>query len=132
MSFQDASVNEESKGPNVALMNWQGEEFCGVNQVQVQNQPHTPTVVNTRLKKCAIDIRQQAANYQQQVANHQQQAGNGQQQGDKGKQQPSTSHQATRVPLPIQNMQILPRGQPAVVINPMRIQLILRGEVNQY
>ncbi|XP_059073809.1 uncharacterized protein LOC131874444 [Cryptomeria japonica] len=89
----DAGIIEESEGPEVSLMNWKGEEFCGVNHAQVQNRPHTPIVANTRSKKCVIDIGQQAANHQQQATNHQQQAGIGQQQADKAKQQQDNSKQ---------------------------------------
>lgn len=47
-------------------MNWQGEEYCGVNQPQVHNQPHTPIAANTRSKKHSIDIGQHVVNNQQQ------------------------------------------------------------------
>ncbi|XP_059066329.1 uncharacterized protein LOC131857648 [Cryptomeria japonica] len=66
-SYQDAGVNEEPKSLEVAMMKWQGEEFCGVNQPQAQNKSFSPVVANIRSKKRAIDIGQQATNHQQEV-----------------------------------------------------------------
>lgn len=113
MSYKDACINEEPKGLEVAMINWQGEEFFGVNHPQAQNRPFSLVVENTRSKKCAIDIGQQDANNQQQVVNNGQQQKKSGQQPDKGKQQASISQQAISTPPPVQNVQILPRGQPA-------------------
>lgn len=50
MSFQypGQENKEEQDTPDMALMNWQGEEFCGVNHPQTQNQSNTPIAANTR------------------------------------------------------------------------------------
>lgn len=122
MSYQDVGINEELKGPEVAMMNWQGEEFCGVNHLQEKNRPFSPVEENTRSEKCAIDIGQQATNSQQQAVNNRQQQNKSGQQLDKGKQQASTSHQVVSTPPLVQNVQILPRGHPVAPKEQQKVQ----------
>lgn len=90
----DQQISHSEQGPNVTLVNWQGEEFCGVNQPQDQNQSYTSIAANTQSKKRAIDIGQQA---------------------DKGINQTSISQQAPPGPQPTLNIQIVPKGK--LVVN---------------
>lgn len=91
---QSQEVNEqqsapmEHDSPDVTLMNWQGEELCGVNQPQ--NQSYIPVVANTRSKKRAVDMGQQT---------------------NKNNNQPFSSTQAQARSLSAQNTQILQRSQ---------------------
>lgn len=73
MSYQDVGINEEPEGLEVAMMNLQFEEFCGLNHPQAQNRPFSHVGANARSKKWAIDIGQQATIRQQQAINNGQQ-----------------------------------------------------------
>lgn len=53
MPFEASMQQQEGQQPEITLLNWQGGEFCGVNQVDSSN------LVYTRSKKRAVDLEQQ-------------------------------------------------------------------------
>lgn len=53
---EQQSASTEQGSLDVTLMNWQGEEFGGVNQLQSQS--YTPVVTSTRSKKRVVDMGQ--------------------------------------------------------------------------
>ncbi|XP_059064494.1 uncharacterized protein LOC131856653 [Cryptomeria japonica] len=61
-----------------------------------------------------------------QAVNNGQQQNKFGQQLDKGKQQASTSHQAISTPPPVQNVQVLPRGQPTAPKEQQKVQSHLK------